>query len=163
MFSLLFVPESKSPQECVGIVAGTAAGRQSFYFLDVAAAQNHFSGFERRFQSFHHIGNVALPFPLPVFLESVTTDIVLVRPVPIRQMANFHRLDDAVVNQRAAEPCSEPQKQHRSFAIAAERLHRRVVDDLDGTIESALEVKSDPSFARLRGSDTGRPRSTGPG
>jgi hypothetical protein len=84
MCSLLFVPESKSSEESVGIVAGTAAGRQRVYFLDVAAAQNHFSGFERRFQSFHHFCNVAPPFPLSVFFESVNTDVVLVRPFPIR-------------------------------------------------------------------------------
>ena len=57
-------------------------------------------------------------------------------------MTKLHRLDYAVDDQRRAEPCSEPEEQHLAFLIAAERLHRRIIEDLVGRPNPVL--KSNP-------------------
>lgn len=68
----------------------------------------------------------------------------------------------------AAEPrsVSIPEKKHVATPIAAERLHRRVVDQFDRMSECTGVVRPDPPgrpAGRLCGIATGRLRSTGRG
>ena len=58
-------------------------------------------------------------------------------------------------DQRGAETGAEAEEEHLAALVAAQRLHRGIVDHLDRTPEGGLEVEADPSLPRLRGSATG--------
>src|SRR6516162_5661988 len=92
---------------------------------------------------------MSCPFLLAVLLQSAEANVIFVGGLPIREVAEFHRLDETVDDQRRAKPRSQPQKEHRSLPIASQRLHRRVVGHFDWASESALEVESDPAFAEV--------------
>src|SRR6516162_1792297 len=92
---------------------------------------------------------MSCPFLLAVLLQSAEPNVILVGGLPIREVAEFHRLDETVDDQRRAKPRSQPQKEHCSLPIASQRLHRRVVGHFDWASESALEVESDPAFAEV--------------
>ena len=55
------LPKAKSPAKSIVVVAGAAVWRQIFQFLHIAAAKNHFVGFERRNQKFYHVRNMLAP------------------------------------------------------------------------------------------------------
>jgi hypothetical protein len=55
---------------------------------------------------------------------------MLERSIPVRQMAQLHRLDDAVDDEGRPQTGSEAQEEHLAALVGAQRLHRRVVDDL---------------------------------
>lgn len=52
-------------------------------------------------------------------------------------MPELHRRDHAIDDERRAQTRPETQEQHRAAGVAAERLHRRIVDDLHGAPERA--------------------------
>ena len=81
-------------------------------------------------------------------LQGANAEITLPRAVAVRQVRQFHRHDDAVGDQRGAETGAETEKQQQSALVAAERLHRGIVDDLNRTAERRLEIKADPTLAR---------------
>jgi len=64
-------------------------------------------------------------------------------------MRQLHRLEHAVDDQRGADAGAEAEEQHAAAVVAAERLHRRVVDHADRTSERAREVEADPAAAEI--------------
>src|SRR4029453_7231829 len=58
-------------------------------------------------------------------------------------------MDDALDDQRRAETGAEPQEEHASTLVAAERLHRRVVHDPHRAPEGGLVVEPDPSAGEV--------------
>src|SRR5215471_17945497 len=64
-------------------------------------------------------------------------------------MRQLHRLQLAVDDHGRTQACAEPEEQHTSAFIAAQRLHGSVIDDSDGTAESALKIEPSPSFAEV--------------
>ena len=70
-------------------------------------------------------------------------------------MAKLHGFHDAVHDQGGAESGPQAQEQHLATLIAPEGLHRGIIDDLDGTLETPLQSHS-PTHPRprLRGSAT---------
>jgi hypothetical protein len=68
-------------------------------------------------------------------------------------MADLHRRDDALDDQGGSESRSQSQKEHFTSSVAAQGLHRGVVDELHRTAEAPREVEADPAapeVARLR-------------
>src|SRR5262249_31788432 len=61
----------------------------------------------------------------------------------------LHRLDDAVDDESRTEACSQTEEEHLAALVAAQRLHRRIVDDLDGTSEGGLVVEGDPTRPQI--------------
>ena len=59
-------------------------------------------------------------------------------------MAQFHRLDDAIHNHGGAE--TSPQAEEKQFPalIASQRLHSRIIDELQRAPERLSKVKPDP-------------------
>jgi len=94
------LPQSKSAAESIGVVSGSAVWRQPFQFFNIASSQNYIIGFKSGDQARHYIRHIAPPLFLASFFECLTTHVILVRALLVRKMAEFHRLHDAIHNQR---------------------------------------------------------------
>jgi len=92
-------PQSKSSAESVGVVSGSAVWRQLFQFLNIASSQNHVIGFKRGDQASHYIRHIAPPLFLASFFECLASHVVLVRTLLVREMAEFHWLQNAIHHQ----------------------------------------------------------------
>src|SRR5215469_11229094 len=86
-----------------------------------------------------------------MLLEPAKADIILIGPILVREVAEFHRLDDAIYNKRGAKAGSQTEEKHSSVLVASERLHRRVVNDLDWTLESGFEIEANPPLREVMG------------
>jgi hypothetical protein len=64
-------------------------------------------------------------------------------------VSELHRHDNALDDECRTEPGSDSQEEHLAALVAAERLHRRVVDDLRRLPEHGAEVESDPPGAEV--------------
>src|SRR5215469_17200521 len=109
IYVLLF-PKSKSSQERVGVIACAATRRQLFQFFGVASSKNHVVGFEGVGQSGFHVRDVVLPFFLTELCQCARSDVILVSPLPIGQMAHFHEFDEAINNESRSETGPQAQK-----------------------------------------------------
>lgn len=56
---------------------------------------------------------------------------------------------DSLLNHGRTKPCSQAKKQHPATVITAQRLHRSVIDNLDGASKRTLETKPHPAFAKM--------------
>src|SRR5687768_5769833 len=64
-------------------------------------------------------------------------------------MGQLQRHDSAIVHERRAKAGAEAEEQHAAAFVAAERLHRRIVENLDGLAECRGPVEADPAFAEV--------------
>ena len=64
-------------------------------------------------------------------------------------MGQFHRLKHSVNDEGRTQARSQAEKKHSSTPITAQRLHRRVVNDLYGETERFSEIETDPSPAQV--------------
>src|SRR5262245_38962284 len=90
-----------------------------------------------------------LPFLPSEPLESPLAHIVLVRALSVWLVAQLHGRHDAVCDQSGAEPSAQAQKEQHAALIAPQRLHGRIVDDLDGAPEGGCKIKPDPTRAEV--------------
>src|SRR5262249_59520380 len=87
---------------------------------------------------------------LPVALERSDADVVLERaPLLVWEVSELHGLEHALDDQGRAETRPEAEEEHAAASVAAERLHRRVVDELHGPAEGPSEVESHPAAAEV--------------
>ena len=75
----------------------------------------------------------------------------------MRKMPKLHRLDDPINYHRVAKAISQPEKQHFPAFIAAQGLHRRVVDEFERTSERLFKAKANRvrDYAVLRSDGCG--------
>src|SRR5262245_9503761 len=139
------LPEAKASEKGVCVVAGAAAWRQRIELVDVAAAEDDVLRLERGDEASDDVLDVTPPLRQPMSFQSVQSDVRLERFVPVRQVAQLHRLHDAVDDHGGAETGPEPQKEHLAAFVAAQRLHGGVVDELDRPSEGGPIVESDPA------------------
>src|SRR5262249_247181 len=102
-------------------------------------------GLQRGNKTLNDVLNVLSPLLLAVFLQSANAHIVFVRAFLVRQMTELHGLDNAVDDERRPQSGAEPEKQHLPAFIAAERLHRRIVQDLGWPLECRFKVEAEPA------------------
>ena len=140
-----FLPKAKSSQEGIGVVAGSATGRQLFQFLDVSSPQDDVVGFEGGDQAGDDVRDIAPPFLLADPLQSADAHVVLVGAFPVRKMAQLHRLDDTLDNHGGTQTGPQSQEQHLAALVAPQGLHGRIVDNLDRAAEGGLIVEPDPT------------------
>src|SRR6266699_3412469 len=69
--------------------------------------------------------------------------------IAIRQIAQFERKNHVGKDKGRAKAGAEPQKQHPSAMVTAERLQSGVIHDPDRFAQRLLEVESDPSFTEM--------------
>ena len=130
-------------------MAEPAVRRQLAELSRVAAAEHDVVGQDSRREVRDGLEHVLLPALVPVALLPGLADVVLERRLPVREVPQLHRRDDAVEDHRRAEPGAEPEEEHAPALVAAERLHGRVVDDLRRLAEGRLEVEPDPALAEV--------------
>src|SRR5262249_61535608 len=85
----------------------------------------------------------------PVRLQPLQSDVLLERAMPVRQMAQLHRLYDVVDDECRAQPGSQAEKKHLAALVAAQRLHHSIVHEPARTIEGLLIVRAGPSRAEV--------------
>src|SRR5262249_23229366 len=91
-----FAPKPKSSDERIGVVAWAATGRHSFQVFHIAASKNHVIRFDGSDETGNDIAYIATPLFCAVPLKSPHPDIVLEDAFPVRKMAEFHGLYDAI-------------------------------------------------------------------
>lgn len=142
-------PKAKAAYESVVVIARAAARRQLFQFVDVAATKDYVVGLESGDQTFYDIRDMAAPFVNAVFLESSKADVIFKSTFLVRQMSEFHRLDDAIDNHRGAETGSETEEEHLAASVTSQRLHRRVVHNFDRSPERGFEIETPPTLSEV--------------
>ena len=93
--------------------------------------------------------------------QAVLSAAVLDGLVTVEKMGELQRYDTALVHERGAETQAGPEEEHAPALVAAERLHRRVVNDPRGDAKRRFEIEADPSLTEVPGCTA--PRSTGLG
>src|SRR5262249_54829196 len=114
------LPQPEPSHEGVGVVAGPAAGGQLLQLLDVPAPEHDIVGLEGCGQAGHHVRDVATPLLLAPLFQAAPSDVVLLGALLVRQMAELHRLDDPVDDERGAEPGAESQEEHLPALVASQ-------------------------------------------
>ena len=117
----------------------------------VAAAQHHVLGGHRGAQQLGAFEHGGAPRLLTKRIQAALAEHVLERLILVWQVRELERDDPALVHQRGAEPRAESEKQHAAALVAAERLHRRVVEDADRHAEGGGPVEADPAVAEVPG------------
>src|SRR3974377_1973563 len=101
-------PQAEATEKSVSIFARPPPRRQAVKFLDVAASDHRVIGSQRRPETFDDVGHMTSPFLLAVALQAVAADIIFVGPFLVRQMADLHRLQQTLYDQRGAQGHSPP-------------------------------------------------------
>src|SRR3989442_2350724 len=144
------VPEAEAAEERVGVVAEPAAGREPPELRRIPATNDDVVRIERRPQALRHVEHALAPARLAMTLEPPDADVVLEAvALLVRQVGEFHRLEDAVDDERGPEAGAEAEKQHPAAAVAPERLHRGVVEHLHRMAEGSPEVEAHPAAAEV--------------
>ncbi len=105
----------------------------------VPTAQNHVFRLERRDQTGYDVRDMVPPLVPPPAFQPSLPHIFLVRVALVRQMAEFHRLDDAVRNHRRSQTRAQAQEQHlatfvalaagENFDVSATHIHNQHIHD----------------------------------
>src|SRR3974377_1738086 len=107
--------------------------RQAF---GVASAKHDVVSLQRGLQLGDNLHDGFLPLLFPPALEACSSAVVFkCLAALVGKVGEFHGFQDAVHNERGAKASAQAQEQHAATAVAAERLHGSVVDDLDRTTE----------------------------
>jgi hypothetical protein len=155
------LPQSEASAERVRVFARPATGGQRLQPMHVPSPEDDIFGFEGSDETCDHVRDVTSPLPLSHSLQRSDPHVVLVGALPVREVAELHRLDDAIDDHGRPEAGSQPEEEQLSSPVAAQGLHGRVVDELDGTPECAFEVEADPAprqVVRLRHRPTAKDR-----
>ncbi len=116
--------------------------RQGVELFAVAAAKDDVIGIQRRFQALHDFGDVAAPLFFAEAFEAAKAEVIFVGfPFFVGQVRELHRLKKAVHNHGGAEAGAEAEEKHVAAFVAAEGLHRGVVDDFHREAKGFGEVE----------------------
>src|SRR6266545_1214359 len=103
------LPQAEPSCKGMGIVAQARSRGKSLEQFCVAAAENHIVRLKRRLELFDDLGDVAAPFLLSQPFQAGQPDVVLVgAAIFVRQVRQFHRLEDPVNNQRGTQTRAQP-------------------------------------------------------
>jgi hypothetical protein len=119
--------------------------------LGVAATQHHILRKERAPKQRDDGQNVLSPAFLAQTLALASPDAVLERAFVVGKVRNLQGLEVAVQDQRGTQARADAQEQHAAAAISADRLHRSIIDDLQGTIERLREIEAHPPLSQVGG------------
>jgi len=143
----ILLPEFESSHKSIGVVSHSATRRDFFQLLNIASAQNHVVRFKSGDHPSHYLFHMASPLFLAVFFQSGESYVSFVRSLFVRQVAELHRLYDAIYDKGRTESSAQSEEQHLAALVASQCLHGRVVDDLDRTPECSSKIKPDPALS----------------
>ena len=136
----------KPPRNAARLLPMRVPGGSAFRSRRVATAEDHVVGGEGD-------GEVARPprrapsatRRLPTRFSPLRPSMApRVLPVLARELAELERDDHVLRDQRRADAGAEAEEEHPAAFVAAERLHRGVVDDAHRAIECGREIEADP-------------------
>src|SRR5205814_10459726 len=137
------VPEAEAAEESVLVVAEPGSRWKLLELRRVSTADHDLVRLERCTEACDHVQHVLPPAPLAVALEPSDADVILERvPFLVRKVSELHGLEHALDDQGRAETGPEAEEEHAAAAVAAERLHRGVVDELHGPAEGASDAEA---------------------
>src|SRR3974390_3416327 len=84
-------PQAEATEKSVSIFARAVPRRQRVKLAEVAAAEHHVIGSQRRPETFDDVGHMTSPFLLAVALQALAADIIFIGAFLVRQMADFTR------------------------------------------------------------------------
>src|SRR5579863_1507036 len=146
----VLTPDQQAADERILVAADDCALGAFFQLLDVATAQYDIVGAKRRFQHLGDFANVLAPALFSKTFQAAQSQIVLVGfAFLVAQVRELHRLKHAVHDHRGAESGAEAEKQHPATLVAADGLHRRVVDQFHRHAERFVEIEADPSATEI--------------
>src|SRR5512146_1181004 len=146
----LVVPQPEPASECIHVVTEADVRRDFRHVLRVAAAEHDVVDEEGREEAIDDVEHVLSPVTRAELRAARRTDILLVRlAVAVRQVRELERNHGPVVDHRASQPGAESEEEHLAAVVAAECLHRGVVDHAHGTPEGPLEIEPDPTLAEV--------------
>src|SRR5207253_2207388 len=136
----------------VFIFTGFDPLRQLANPVNKPAAEHDAVGNKSRLEVLDAKEDFAFPSFCAESIQSRNTDKIFDNvAVAIRQVAELERKHMTLPNERGAEAGAEAEKQHASAAVAAERLHRSIVDDAHWFAERVAKIEPDPAFAEVLG------------
>src|SRR3984957_20376869 len=107
------LPQTKTAEEGVLVVAEAGSGGKCFQFFGITPAEDDVIGFERGFQQFGDFEDFATPLFLAIFFEATNSEIILVGfSFFVEQMSEFHGLEKAIANHRGAEAGAQAEEKH---------------------------------------------------
>ena len=92
------LPEFESSYKRIGVVSYPATRRNFLQLLNIASAQYHIVRFKSCDHASHHVFDIAPPLFLAALFQSGESDVALVRSLFVRQVTEFHGLDNAIHN-----------------------------------------------------------------
>jgi len=145
-------PQPLAADDRVVVASAPCQRRQRIDPRGVAAAEHDVVGDARVTQDRNRIGHRALPLLAAQSLEAGPPDGLCNRSAHSdgRTPSSSGTATRSVTS---AEPIarSEPEEEHTTIFVGAERLHHCVVDDPSGPAERRLEIESYPAGSKVAG------------
>src|SRR5260370_19863723 len=117
------LPQPESSEKSIGVVAGEAVRRQLLQLLYVAPAKDHFLGFKCGDEIGYNVRDMASPAAYAHAVQPSLPDVVFIGVIFVRQMAEFHRLDDAIHDHPGPQTPAQPPRQQLAALVAPKSLH----------------------------------------
>ena len=115
----------------------------------VPAAEDDVLGRHGGAQQLRGLEDHGLPLRFAELAQAALAGVVLERLVAEGQMRQLQRHQPSIVDEGGAETRAEPEEQHPAAFVAAERLHRGVVDDPRRDAERAFVVEAHPAATEV--------------
>src|SRR5205807_5022076 len=100
-------------------------------------------------QAVHHLKHMTPPFLFSPAFESLRSYVSLVSSLLVREVAQLHRLKNAVANHGCSQTCTKSQEKHLAAFIAPQGLHGGVIQDLHRTSEGSPKLKTNPAASQV--------------
>src|SRR6185437_11558307 len=106
---LALLPQSHAPDKGVEVIAPASARGQALELAYIASAQDDVLGLQHGAQLLDHLGHHLAPLLRTEAAVTALPHVLLVRtPMLVGHVADLHRLDDSVHDQRHSQPGPEP-------------------------------------------------------
>src|SRR5215831_16979724 len=146
------VPQAQAADESMIVVSEAYTARKLLQPPGVAATEYDVVRLECGIEIGDHLAHRLAPALFAEPLAAALADVILEgAAVLVGHVPDFGRLDHAVDDERCAKAGAEPEKQHAPAAVAADRLHGCIVDQLHRPGELCGEVVADPALAEVVG------------
>src|SRR6266404_4544274 len=144
------MPKAKAAFAGGFVVTTDCIRRQRCQAFRISTSEHYIFRLQRILQLSNHIEDVFSPLLLSESLQSRSADVLFeTSSILVRKVSQLHRLKYAVNNQRGSHARTQTEKEHATGAVASERLHSSVINDLHRNAERFIEIESDPAFAEV--------------
>ena len=145
-----YISHSRNPpSKALALSPSRVLAGSSLSFLTFPPPSTTSEGCRAAISRRDHVFHIVAPLLLAIAVQSTLSDVILEGASFIRKVAKFHGVNDALYDQRRSEPRSEAEKKHPSGPVASDRLHGRVIYDLDRPAECSLKIELNPARPQI--------------